>query len=334
MKSSLIALGALVALSVVTTAPAQKWEPSKPIEIIVNAGPGGATDQLARTIQAIAMKHTLVKQNFIITIKPGAGGAEGMMDAKNSKGEAHKLFIGNTGLYAIPLATNLPFSWHDLTPVAVIAMDEFCLWVNSDTPETTLKDYLAAVKKAGAGATKMGGTASKREDQILTALIDEKAGTKFTYIPYKSGAEAAVQLVGKHIECNVNNPSENISQWRAGQVRALCIFDKERSDYKGKVTPDLAWSDIPTAKEQGVDIEYLMLRGLFLPGGCTPEQTEFYVDFLKKVCATPEWQDYLEKNALKRTFLSGKAFTDFLEKDEKMHKEIMTKAGFLSGQGN
>jgi hypothetical protein len=120
-------LAALCALASPALAQ-QKWEPNKPIEIIVNAGAGGATDQLARTLQSVCAKHNLTTQPFIVTIKPGAGGAEGMMDAKNSKGDATKLFIGNTGLYPLPLATKLPFNWRDLTPVAVIAMDEFCLF--------------------------------------------------------------------------------------------------------------------------------------------------------------------------------------------------------------
>ncbi len=319
-------------LAPVILSAAEKWEPQKPIEIIVNAGAGGATDQLARTVQAVCQKHNLTKQPFIVSIKPGAGGAEGMMDAKNAKGDPHKLFIGNTGLYAIPFATKLEFNWRDLTPVALIALDEFCLWVHTDTPYKTPKEFLTAVKAAGPGKTKMGGTAALREDQILTSLIDAKAGTKFTYIPYKSGAEAAVQLVGKHIDSNVNNPSENISQWKAGQVRPLCIFDKERSEYKGRITSTEAWSDIPTARELGLDVEYLMLRGLFLPGGCTPEQTAYYVDLFKQVVSKPEWRDYMEKNALKSTFLAGKEFTAFLEQDEKLHKEIMTAAGFLAGQ--
>ena len=329
-----VAASAAAALACVASniSAQQKWEPTKPIEIIVNAGAGGATDQLARTIQSVCAKHNLTKQPFIVTIKSGAGGAEGMMDVKNAKGDATKLIIGNTAFYAIPFATKLPFNWRDLTPVAVLAMDQFCLWVHTDTPYKTPKEYLDAVKAAGPNAIKMGGTAAMREDQILTAMIDAKAGTKFTYIPYKSGAEAAVQLVGKHIDSNVNNPSENVSQWKAGQVRPLCIFDKERSEYKGKITATESWNDIPTAKELGLDVNYLMLRGFFLPGGVTPEQTAYYVDLLKQVVSKPEWKEYMENNALKSVFLSGKEFSDFLEKDEAAHKEIMTTAGFISGQ--
>lgn len=326
---------AVLSLAAASAAWAQaKWEPTKPIEIIVNAGAGGATDQLARALQVSAQKNNLAKQPFVITIKAGAGGAEGMMEAKAAKGDPHKVFIGNTSLYAIPLATNLPFNWRDLTPVCNVAMDEFCLWVHADTPYKTAKEYLDAVKAAGPNKMKMAGVGSKREDSIVTALIEKQTGTKFTYIPYKSGNECDTQLVGKHVDSSTNNPSESVSQWKAGAVRPLCVFSPTRSDYTAKVSPDgKAWSDVPTAKENGLDVEYLMLRGLFLPGGCKPEHVAYYTDLFKKVVETPEWKDYLERNSLRKTFVAGKEFMDFLEGDEKKHKQIMSEAGFLNGQG-
>ena len=115
----------------------------------------------------------------------------------------------------------------------------------------------------------MGGTGSKREDHVLTVFLEQKTGAKFSYLPYKSGGEAATQLVGNHTESNVNNPSENLEVWRAGQVRPLCVFDKERISYTGKVTDTQSWADIPTCKEEGVDVQYLMLRAMFLPGKVT-----------------------------------------------------------------
>ncbi|TMH99550.1 MAG: aminotransferase class V-fold PLP-dependent enzyme [Betaproteobacteria bacterium] len=113
---------------------------------------------------------------------------------------------------------------------------------------------------------KMGGTGSKREDHVLTVFLEKKTGAKFAYLPYKSGGEAATQLVGNHTQSNVNNPSENLEVWRAGQVRPLCVFDKERMQYRTKVTDSMSWNDIPTCKDQGVDVQYLMLRAMFLPG--------------------------------------------------------------------
>jgi putative tricarboxylic transport membrane protein len=322
---------AAAALVCTVTAPAQaaEWQPTRPVEIVVPAGAGGASDQMARLIQGIVIKHQMMKQPIIIQIKGGASGAEGIMDVKAAKGDPHKLLIALSSLYTIPLATNLPFNWKDLTPVAMIAMDEFLLWVNSETTYKTPKEYLAAAKAAN-GSFKMGGTGSKREDHIITVALDKAAGAKFTYIPYKSGGEAATQLVGKHIESNVNNPSENIAQWRAGQVRALCVFAEKRMIYTKKVTNDQSWADIPTCKESGVDFSYQMLRAIMLPPGVTKEQVAFYEDLLKKVVATPEWKDSQEKNALKDIFVTGPDFVKFLEKDEAFHRTLMQEAGFLA----
>lgn len=309
-------------------APAHaEWQPTKTVEIIVPAGAGGAADQMARTIQGIVLKYEFMKQPMIVVNKSGASGAEGIMDVKEAKGDPHKLMAAFSAIYTLPVAVNLPFNWRDLNPVAMIALDEFLLWVNSETAYKTPKEYLAAVK-AAPDTFKMGGTGSKREDHIITVALDKVAGTKFTYIPYKSGGEAATQLVGKHTDSNVNNPSENIAQWRAGQVRALCVFSTEHMVYKDKITDKQSWADIPTCKESGVDVVYQMLRGFFIPGGTSNEQVAFYVDLLKKVAATPEWKDYLSKQALKDTFLIGPDFVKFLEKDEAFHNKLMNEAGF------
>lgn len=318
-----------VLLACAIAAPVQAdWQPTKAVDIVVPAGAGGAADQMARTIQSIVLKHQLMKQPMMVINKSGASGAEGIMDVKESKGDPHKLMAAFSAIYTLPVAVGLPFNWRDLNPVAMIALDEFLLWVNSETPYQTPKEYLAAVKAAPADTFKMGGTGSKREDHIITVALDKINGLKFTYIPYKSGGEAATQLVGKHIDSNVNNPSENVAQWRAGQVRALCVFSAKRMAYKDKIAKDQSWADIPTCKESGVDVEYQMLRGFFIPAGTTADQVAFYVDLLKKVAATPEWKEYLAKQALNEVFLTGPEFVKFLEKDEGFHNKLMNEAGF------
>ena len=320
----------LCAAVLLASAPARAaWEPTKPVEVIVPAGAGGASDQMARIIQATVTKHQLMKQPLIIQLKGGASGAEGMMDVKESPGDPHKFLIAQSVIYTIPLATKLPFNWRELTPIAMIAQDEFVLWVNSETPYKTTQEYVAAVK-AAPDPFKMGGTGSKREDHIITAAMEKGNGLRFTYIPYKSGGECSTQLVGKHIDSNVNNPSESVAQWRAGQVRALCVFDTEKMPYTAKVTTDLAWSDIPTCRSVGVPVDYLMLRSIFLPGKVTADQAAYYVGLFKKITATPEWKQYLETNALKPVLLTGADFTKYLEGDEKRHQDLMAAAGFIA----
>jgi tripartite-type tricarboxylate transporter receptor subunit TctC len=229
----------------------------------------------------------------------------------------------------LPLSAKLPFNWRELTPVSVLALDQFVLWDNVTLPYKNVKEFVSAAK----GATppfKMGGTGSKREDHVLTSFIEKNTGAKFAYLPYTSGGEAATQLVGNHTASNVNNPSENLEVWRAGQVRALCVFDKERIEYKTKVTPTQSWNDVPTCKEEGLDVQYLMLRAMFLPGKVTADQTAFYVDLFKKVSQTAEFKDYLEKQALKPIYLTGPDMVKFLEEDDKLNTQLMTEAGFVA----
>jgi len=113
-------------------------------------------------------------------------------------------------------------------------------------------------------------------------------------------------------------------------VRPLCVFDKERISYKSKVTDTQTWHDIPTCKEEGLDVQYLMLRAMFLPGKVTPEQQAFYVDLFQKVTQTSEYKDYMEKQALKPIFLTGKDMLQFLEEDDALNKSLMTEAGFVA----
>ncbi|MBV9564330.1 MAG: tripartite tricarboxylate transporter substrate binding protein, partial [Bradyrhizobium sp.] len=225
------------------------WEPSKPVEIVVAAGAGGASDQMARMMQAAIQKNNLMKAPMVVSLKGGASGAEALMYMKSSEGDPNKILIAYSLIYMLPLSAKIPFSWQELTPVSVIALDQFVLWDNASGPKT-VKEFIAAAKAAGT-PFKMGGTGSKREDHVLTVFVEQKTGAKFAYLPYKSGGEAATQLVGSHIDSNVNNPSENLEVWRAGQVRALCVFDKERIAYQEKVTESQSWHDIPTCKEGG-----------------------------------------------------------------------------------
>src|SRR3954451_17770760 len=281
-----LAFGGVVALS---TSPAGAWEPTKPIEIIVPAGTGGGADQMARTVQGIIAKHALSKQSVVVINKSGGAGGEGFLDAKNSKGNDHKLIITLSNLFTTPMATGIPFTWKDLTPVAMMALDEFVLWVNAETPYKNPKDYVDAIKASPDGKFKMGGTGSKQEDQIITVALEKAVSKKMTYIPYKGGGEVAVQLVGKHVDSTVNNPIEAVAHWRGGKLRPLCVFDQKRMPYNNKVTDAQSWADIPTCKEQGLDVEYLMLRGTFMPGGTKPDQVQYYVELLRKVQQTPEW---------------------------------------------
>ena len=310
--------------------PVMAWEPTKTVEFVVPAGTGGGADQMARLIQGVVTKHNLMKQPLVVVNKAGGAGAEGFLDVKGAKGDPHKIIITLSNLFTTPLATGVPFSWKDLTPVQMMALDQFIFWVNAETPYKTAKEYVDAAKAAGPGKMKMGGTGSKQEDQIITVAVEKQSGAKFTYIPYKGGGEVAVQLVGKHIDSTVNNPIEAVEQWRAGSLRALCVFDDKPMPYKAKVTATQSWGDVPTCKSQGLDVDYQMLRGIFMAPGVSKDQVDFFVAMLKKVRELPEWKDFMEKGAFDQTTLTGDAFAKWVAKEEQRHMTLMSEAGFLA----
>ncbi len=323
-----IAAGSAVFSPFVT--PAAAWEPTKPVEFIVPAGTGGGADQMARFLQGVVAKNNLMKQPLIVVNKSGGAGAEGFLDVKNAKGDPNKIIITLSNLFTTPLATGVPFNWKDLTPVAMLALDEFVLWVNADTPYKTATDYVNAIKAGAPGQFKMAGTGSKQEDQIVTVALEKAAGKKMTYIPFKGGGDVAVQLVGKHVDSTVNNPIEAVAHWRGGALRALCVFDGTPMPYPAKVTATQSWQDIPTCKSQGLPVEYVMLRGIFMPPGVTQEQVDFYVDLFKKVRALPEWTKFTEEAAFNNKFMTGKEYVDWVTKAEATHKDLMTEAGFIA----
>ena len=321
---------AALALTAAPFAALAAWEPTKPVEFVVPAGTGGGADQMARFIQGVVAKNKLMKQPIIVVNKSGGAGAEGFLDVKGDKGNPHKIVITLSNLFTTPLATGVPFNWRDLTPVQMLALDQFVLWVNEESPYKTAKAYLDAVKAGAPNSFKMGGTGSKQEDQIITVMIEKAAGKKMTYIPYKGGGDVAVQLVGNHVTSTVNNPIEAESHWRAGKLRPLCVMDSKPMPYKAKLTATQGWADIPTCASAGLPVDYLMLRGIFMPPGATPEQVAFYTDLFKKMRELPEWKDFMDKGAFNNTALTGDAFVDWLGKNEQMHRVLMREAGFLA----
>jgi len=280
---------------------------------------------MARLISGIAEKHKLSPQPIIAVNKSGGAGAEGFLYVKEKKGDAYTMIITLSNLFTTPLHTGVPFNWKDLTPLARLALDEFILWVNAETPYKTAKEYIAAVKERSGGDNrmKMGGTGSAQEDQIITILLEQALGLKFTYVPFKGGGEVCVNLVGKHIDSTVNNPIECVSHWKAGRVRPLAVFDTAR-------LAEADWKGIPTVKEAlGVDINYVMLRGIFGPPAMPNDAVQWYTEFLKKVFDTPDFKKYLSDGALKPAFATGSEYVKWVEENEKLHKELMAKGGLL-----
>ncbi len=323
LRTLAVVLAAVVLLLGTTrggAAPA--WEPSKPVEFVVPAGTGGGADLMARFVSAVIQKNNLAPQNFLVVNKPGGAGAEAFLYMKAQKGNPHVILITLSSLFTTPLHTGIPFNWKDLTPVTMMALDYFVLWVNAEAPYQTAKDYIEAVK-AKPGQFNMGGTGAAQEDQILTIQLEQAFGLKFTYLPLSGGGQVCANLVGKHVDSTVNNPSECVGHWKANRVRPLATLYRVRIDL-----PD--WRDIPTMQEvTGQPLSYLMLRGIFAAPDIPREAREYYITLMKKITTTADWKRYITDNALKGQVMAGADYVKWLEDAEALHRDLMSKGGLL-----
>ncbi|WP_375460112.1 Bug family tripartite tricarboxylate transporter substrate binding protein [uncultured Enterovirga sp.] len=323
-----MAVAICAALGLVSgAAAAAEWKPTKAIELIATAGPGGGTDVFTRTVQSIVTKYKLVTQTVTVVNKPGGSGAEGYIYTKSQAGDPHKLVFGTSNAWQQPLVSKLAYRHTDLTPIAAMVQDEFLLWVKQDSPIKSAADYVQAGK---AQETKMGGAQSKDTDEVLTRMIAKEAGIQITFIPFKSGAEAAVQLAGGHLDSHVNNPSESVGQWKGATQRPICAFSPRRLPEGAKVTQTESWHDIPTCLESGLNIpQFQQPRTVWLPGKVTPDQVAFYVDLMRKVQATPEWKEYIARTSQTDTFLAGDAYQAFITEDLERGRKVAAQEGWL-----
>lgn len=319
----LLTCATFVAATLVASRPALAgWQPTKPVEFIIPAGTGGGADLMARFVSAVIQKNNLAPVPFLAVNRSGGAGAEAFLYVKENKGNPNIIVITLSNLFTTPLHTGVPFNWKDLTPVSMLALDYFVLWVNAGTPYKTANDYLNAVK-AKPSAFKMGGTGAAQEDQILTIQLEQNFGLKFIYVPFKGGGEVCTNLVGTHIDSSVNNPSECVGNWKGDRVRPLAVLDSDRIDL-----PD--WNKIPTMKEAtGKDVSYNMLRGIFMPPGVPKEAHDYYVDLMKRVTETADWKKYITDNALKPKFMTGPEYVKWLEQAEVLHKDLMSKGALV-----
>src|SRR5215203_2154838 len=306
-----------------------QWKPTKPVEFLGAAGAGGGTDIFNRTVQSIIQKYNLVDQPILVTPKGGGSGAEAFVYVKSAAGDPHKLVFGTSNLYTLPLVAKVAFKHADFAPVASMVFDEFILWNKGDSEWNDYKSFTDAAKAAN-GTFKMAGALSKDTDQTLTRFIEKDTGAKFIYIPFKSGGEASVQLSGGHVMAHLNNTSESVGHWKAGQVKPLCVFSKERLPQGAKVTETQSWSDIPTCKEQGSGIEeYNQPRTISLPPDSPPEAATFWTGVFKKVSETPEWKQYLENTSQTGRFMAGAELKKFIDEDEVRTRKMYEEEGWL-----
>ena len=326
-KAKLIA--ATLASAFFAAGASAAWTPDKPIEFVVTSGAGGGTDTFARTVQSIIVKNKLMSTPIVVVNKGGGAGSEGFVYGSSEQNNPYRVTFGTNNEYLLPLVAKMGYTASSFTPVAALALDEFLVWVNANSPIKDAKGFIEASKKG----IRAGGSQSKDTDQTLFSIIGDSIGVNYTYIPFKSGGEAAVQLAGGHIDANVNNPNENVGQWKANMVRPLCVFSPKRMAAGPKVTKDMAWSDIPTCKEAGLSIDrYQMPRTIWLPAGVSPDVVTFYSELMDKVRQTQDWKTYIERTSQSAAFMAGEDLRKYITEDTARAYSVFKREKWLAAE--
>jgi tripartite-type tricarboxylate transporter receptor subunit TctC len=308
------------ALAVTAPAALAEWQPRKPVEFIIMAGTGGGADQIARLLQGLIEKKDLSPRPFIPINKPGGSGAEALRYLQDKAGDDHTVMMTLNSFYTTPIIqSELGVDVTEFTPIGLMAMDTFLLWVNTDRDDITdLDSYVETVKAAGLD-WKVGGTGSGQEDSVLTAMMEAAFEYEVTYIPFPGGGTVAKNLVGNQIDSTVNNPAEQMEFYRAGNSKPLVQFTGERME---------AFPDVPTAKELGVDIEYYMQRSVNGPPGMSAEAVEWYTNLFSELFNSQEWQDFCTSDGLTcDNFLNGGDLGEFHATQVVAHQNLIEQVG-------
>lgn len=313
-RRSMLAMG--TAAAALAGMPARAaWAPNKPVELVIMAGQGGGADRLARLFQSIIQKNNLAPMPFLPVNKGGGSGAEALRYMLDKSGDPHVVMATLNSYYTTPLRNpGIGVDIATFTPLTRMAIDQFVLWVAPEKNIKTVDEYVAAVKAAG-GAWKMGGTGTGQEDQLVTAMLEQKFGIKMTYVPFEGGGEVAKNLVGGHVDSTVNNPSEALGFFKAKKAVPLASFSE------GRLSGLLA--EVPTMRELGHDMTYSMQRSFVGAPGMPADAAAYYIDLFNRLAQTEEWKTYAESEALDTAPLNGAELQAYFLAERDKHAALL-----------
>lgn len=299
---------------------AADFEPRKPVDFVIMAGKGGGADKMARLMQSIIEKHGLASKPFVPINKPGGSGAEALIHMNNTSGDTvnHTVMVTLNSFYTTPLRqSNLGIDIATFTPIGRMAEDTFLLWVNKDSGITDFDGFVMAAKEAGESWI-MAGTGKAQEDQLITDFLNRTYDLNMTYVPYKGGGRVAKELAGNNANSTVNNPSEQLGFYEAGNTVPLAAFTHDRLD---------KFPDAPTMGELGNEFAYYMQRSVVGPPGMSAEATAYYQGVFTKVFESEEWQKYRTDKSLYGDFLSGDALKEYWMEERAIHETMLKEIG-------
>jgi putative tricarboxylic transport membrane protein len=291
------------------------------LKLMAPAAPGGGWDQTARTMQQ-AFTQSGIAKSVQVTNVPGAGGSIGIAQFVNAaKGDPHQLMVMGYVMVGALLTNNSPVTLAQTTPIARLTAEYEAIVVPASSPIKNAKELAAAVKADPAKVTWAGGSAGG-VDHIAAALFAKAAGadpTKINYIPFSGGGEALAAILGGKVTAGISGYGEFESQIKSGKLRLIGLTSPTK-------TPNV---DVPSIKEQGIDLEIANWRAVVAPPGLTPEQTKTLTETVDKLAKSKEWQEILKAKGWDDAYMSGEAFAKYLANEQTKTKEVLTSVGLV-----
>ncbi len=300
-------------------AEAGEFAPTKPIQMIAAAAPGGGSDIMARTIAQIVASEKLSSQPMVVQNIPGGGSAIGTTQVSQMKGDTHTLLVFNPASVAgLLVAGKGAATIRDLTMIAQLALDEQMIVVKSDSRFKSIKDIVAEAKKKE-NALSIAG--ADQADRVCSRLFEKAAGVKMRFVQFNSGGEAITALLGGHVDMIWANPPEFVAQQEAKMVIPLVVAQENRVQQ---------FKDIPTFRENGLDVVFKFYRGVVAPPGLPAEVIAHHENLLKKLNDTKAWKDlYLSKYILSPGWQGSKDFTKTVADSEVIFEETLKSLGLI-----
>ncbi|MBB3331115.1 putative tricarboxylic transport membrane protein [Halomonas campaniensis] len=322
LAALVLPIAALAGLS--GAAQAEEWTPTRNIEFIAPANPGGGWDTLVRTTSRVIQEEGLAERSFAAINVPGGGGAVAWAQIARDSGNPHKLFATSPPIILVPLAGTSRYDHTDFTPIARLITDYSIVLVPADSEYQDLNDLFAALE-ADPGLSVGGGSAPGSMDHISIAGLASAAGlnaAEVNYIPFSGGGEAMTSLMGGHVEAVITGAGEAAGQLGEGsQLRALGVSAPERMG--GPL------AEVPTYQEQGIDYTFDIWRGVMGTPDMPAEAVAYYEDLFARMLETDGWQQARDQLGWLDAYQDSEAFGDFLDAQQAQFSGVLGDLGLL-----
>lgn len=298
---------------------AQAFKPTRPVEVVVHAGPGGGSDVLARAVAEINEKEKLVPQRLQVVNKPGGGSAVANAYLAEKKGDTHTIgFTTNTFVVTPLTRKEAKYTLKDLTPIARLLFDPTVAVVKADSPFKTMKDFIEAAKKNPGQLTQSGGSVTAI-DSLYRILLQKATGAKWNFISFREGGERISNLLGGNAHLLIQEVQEVGEHVRAGTLRVIVTFTEKRLT---------AFPGVSTIREEGFDIPDLnQARAVVAPPGIPKEVVEYWEDVFTRLLKAPSWKKFSEQNQFVDSYLKSRELDLFFDEQTKVLRSALQEAG-------